>query len=87
VGRVWDQIQPEWLLVPAYGKGASAHETAARRIGRMLGTITILAHEGDRLLEAPQNSFVHVTEVLKDNSQAPEFAEHKIHMLDDAQSS
>jgi len=87
VGRVWDQIQPEWLLVPAYGKGASAHETAARRIGRMLGTITILAHEGDRSLEAPQNSFVHVTELLKGNSQAPEFTEYRIQMLDDSQSS
>lgn len=87
VGRVWDQIQPEWLLVPAYGKGASAHETAARRIGRMLGTITILAHEGDRVLEAPQNSFIHVTELLKGNAQAPDFIEHKIQMLDDTQSS
>ena len=87
VGRVWEQIQPEWLLVPAYGRGASAHETAARRIARMVGTVTILAHEGDRLLHADQNSFVHVTELLKGNSQAPEFFEHKIQMLDDLQSS
>jgi Carbon-nitrogen hydrolase len=87
VGRVWEQIQPEWLLVPAYGRGASAHETAARRIARMVGTVTILAHEGDRLLQADQNSFVHVTELLKGNSQAPEFFEHKIQMLDDLQSS
>ncbi|HWO22655.1 MAG TPA: carbon-nitrogen hydrolase family protein [Kofleriaceae bacterium] len=87
VGRVWEQLQPEWLLVPAYGRGASAHETAARRIARMAGTVTILAHEGDRLLQADQNSFIHVTELLKGNSQAPDFFEHKIPMQDDLQSS
>lgn len=87
VSRVWEQIQPEWLLVPAYGKGASAHETAAKRIARMVGAVIILAHEGDRLLDAPQNSFVHVTELLKGNSQAPDFFEYKIHMLDDLESS
>ena len=87
VGRVWEQLQPEWLLVPAYGRGASAHETAARRIARMVGTVTILAHEGDRLLHADQNSFIHATELLKGNSQAPDFFEHKIQMLDDLQSS
>lgn len=87
VGRIWEQLQPEWILVPAYGKGASAHETAARRIGRMTGAITILAHEGDRVLEAPPNSFIHVTELLHANSQAPEFFEYKIQLLDDAQSS
>lgn len=87
VGRVWDQIQPEWLLVPAYGKGASAHETAARRIGRLVGTITILAHEGDHSLASLQNSFVHVTELLKSNAQAPDFFEYKIQMLDESQSS
>jgi hypothetical protein len=87
VGRVWEQIQPEWLIVPAYGKGASAHETAAKRIARMAGTVVILAHEGDRLLEAEQNSFVHVAELLKGNSQAPDFFEHIIDFPDDLQSS
>ncbi len=87
VGRVWEQIQPEWLIVPAYGKGASAHETAARRLGRTVGTIVILAHEGDRLLEAEQNCFVHVAEVLKGNAQAPDFFEHKIDFPDDPQTS
>ena len=87
VGRVWEQLQPEWLLVPAYGKGASAHETAAKRIARMVGTIIILAHEGDRLLGAEQNSFVHVSELLKGNSQAPDFFEYKINLQDDLQTS
>ena len=87
VGRVWDQIQPEWLLVPAYGRGSSAHETAAKRIARVVGTIVILAHESDRLPEEEQNSFVHVTELLKGNSQAPDFFEHKIDFTDDTQSS
>ena len=87
VGRVWEQIQPEWLIVPAYGKGASAHETAAKRIARMVGTVVILAHEGDRLLDAAQNSFVHGPELLKGNAQAPEFFEHKINLRDDAQTS
>jgi hypothetical protein len=87
IGRIWEQLQPEWLLVPAYGKGASAHEAAARRIARMVGTIVILAHEGDRLLEVEQNSFVQVTELLKANAQAPDFFEYKIQLVDDLQSS
>lgn len=87
VGRVWEQLQPEWLLVPAYGRGASAHETAARRIARMAGTIVILAHEGDPVLDVGQNSFVQAAEMLKGNSQAPDFFEHKIDFTDDAQSS
>jgi hypothetical protein len=87
VGRVWDQIQPEWLIVPAYGRGASAHETAARRIARMVGTVIILAHEGDRLLGAEQNSFVQGSELLKGNSQAPDFFEYKIQFTDDVQTS
>ncbi len=87
IGRVWEQIQPEWLLVPAYGRGASAHETAAKRIARMFGTIVILAHEGDRSLETEQNSFVQGAELLKGNSQAPDFFEYKIDFTDDTQSS
>jgi hypothetical protein len=87
VGRVWEQLQPEWLLVPAYGRGASAHETAARRISRMAGTIVILAHEGDPALDEGQNSFVQAAEMLKGNSQAPDFTEYKIAFTDDAQSS
>lgn len=83
VGRVWDQIQPEWLLIPAYGSGASAHETAARRIARVAGTIVILAHEGDRLLDVAQNSFLHVAELLRGNSQAPDFFEHIVNFSDD----
>jgi len=87
VGRVWEQIQPEWLLVPAYGRGASAHETAAKRIARMVGSIIILAHEGDRVLEAPPNSFIHASELLKGNAQAPEFFELNIIFTDDIQTS
>lgn len=87
VGRVWEQLQPEWLIVPAYGKGASAHETAAKKIARMVGTVVILAHEGDRLLEAEQNGFIHATELLKGTSQAPDFFEVKVNFTDDPQSS
>lgn len=45
VQTVWQKVQPEWLLVPAYGDGASAHGAAAARIARMVGTVTVLAHE------------------------------------------
>lgn len=87
VGRVWEQLQPEWLLVPAYGRGASAHESAARRIARMAGTIVILAHEGDRVLGVTQNSFVHGSELVHGNSKAPEFFEYHVNLLDDLEGS
>jgi hypothetical protein len=87
VGRVWAQIQPEWLLVPAYGKGASAHETAAKRISRMVGTIIILAHEGDRDLDAPQNSFIHGRELVRSNSKAPDFFEYFVNLQDELEGS
>lgn len=87
VGRVWEQLQPEWLLVPAYGRGASAHEAAAKRISRMVGTIVILAHEGDRALGAVQNSFVQSADLTKTNSKAPEFLDLKIILQDELEGS
>lgn len=61
LGPIWDQIQPEWLLVPAYGRGMAAHEAAAKRINRMLGTVTVLAHQGDAIQNVPFGSFIHHT--------------------------
>ncbi len=57
VGAIWHEIQPEWLLVPAYGPGEPAHQAAATRIGRMIGTVTVLAHQGDH--KTPFRSFIH----------------------------
>lgn len=87
VGRVWEQLQPEWLLVPAYGRGASAHESAAKRIARMVGTVVILAHEGDRTLQVTQNSFIHGKELVRANSKAPEFFDYFVDLLGEGQGS
>jgi hypothetical protein len=57
VGAIWHEIQPDWLLVPAYGPGERPHQAAAARIGRMVGTVTVLAHQGDRT--TPFRSFIH----------------------------
>lgn len=78
VGRVWETLQPEWLLVPAYGRGASAHEAAAARIARMVGTVTVLAHQGDRAQGVDANSFVHTDQLTRGNRNAPEYFEHSI---------
>lgn len=59
LGPIWDQVQPEWLLVPAYGRGMKAHQAAAKRVHRMLGTVTVLAHQGDATQEVPFGSFIH----------------------------
>ena len=45
VHEIWEQLEPEWLLVPAYGPGADQHEAAAKKIARTSATVTILAHE------------------------------------------
>jgi predicted amidohydrolase len=79
VGAIWHHLQPEWLLVPAYGGGARAHEAAAARIGRMLGTITVLAHQGDAAQNAPFNSFIHEAGTSFETScNAPHFTGRKI---------
>lgn len=78
-GQIWQQLHCEWLLVPAYGRGSAAHERAAQQISRMAGTITVLAHEGDSKLNAPQSSFVHDADALaKGNANAPSFFSHKV---------
>lgn len=79
VGAIWHQIQPEWLLVPAFGKGENAHADAAARIGRMVGTVTVLAHQGDAAQNAPFKSFIHDAERPFDtNCSAPHFMGCKI---------
>lgn len=57
MGAIWHELQPDWLLVPAYGPGERAHQAAAARIGRMVGTVTVLAHQGDQ--NTPFRSFIH----------------------------
>lgn len=83
VGRVWEQLQPEWLLVPAYGRGASAHEEAAGRVARMVGATIILAHEGDRAKQVEANSFVHAKSLTRGNSNAPEYFEYSVQLADE----
>lgn len=87
VGRVWEQLQVEWLLVPAYGRGANAHEEAAGRVARMVGTVTILAHEGDHAKQVDSNSFVHVTSLAKPDPKkelnAPKYFEYLVNLGDD----
>lgn len=79
VGAIWHQIQPEWLLVPAYGAGATAHEAAAARIGRMLGTVTVLAHQGDVARNTPFRSFIHEAGKLSDTQgNSPDFRGCKV---------
>jgi len=58
VGPIWHHIQPDWLLVPAYGGGADAHALASKQIKNMLGTVVVLAHQGDAALGAPFKSFI-----------------------------
>lgn len=78
-GQIWQQLQCEWLLVPAYGRGSAAHERAAKQICRMAGTFTVLAHEGDSKLKALQSSFVHdADDLTKGNANAPHFFTHKV---------
>ncbi|HWU90596.1 MAG TPA: nitrilase-related carbon-nitrogen hydrolase, partial [Kofleriaceae bacterium] len=83
VGRIWEQLQAEWLLVPAYGRGASAHEEAAARVARMVGTVIVLAHEGDRATEVEPNSFVHGQTLAKGTRNAPEYFTHSIPLADE----
>lgn len=87
---IWDQVQPDWLLVPAYGPGASAHEQAARHVGRTVGTITILAHEPLHSVRCAPDAadggarcFVH-DEGLRslDVRYAPAFALHQVEITD-----
>ena len=59
VGDIWRQLQPEWLLVPAYGPGLDAHRSAAQRIALAAGTVTVLAHEAMDSTPGPAQSFVH----------------------------
>lgn len=59
VGDIWRQLQPEWLLVPAYGPGLDAHHRAAQHIALTTGTITVLAHEGMGSTPGPARGFVH----------------------------
>lgn len=88
VGRVWEEIQAEWLLVPAYGRGAAAHEAAAARVARMVGTIIILAHEGDREEKVDANCFVHASTLAKpppdQEPKAPKYFEYIVPIGDDS---
>ncbi len=59
VGDIWRQLQPEWLLVPAYGPGVEAHLRAAQHIALTTGTVTVLAHEALDSAPGPATSFVH----------------------------
>ena len=81
VGTIWDQVQPEWLLVPAYGRGRSAHATAAKRLHRMLGTVTVLAHQGDATQEAAFESFIHADSLYETHCNAPNILGAKIPLL------
>jgi predicted amidohydrolase len=58
VGPIWHQIQPDWLLVPAYGRGGEAHALSIKAIRNMLGTVVVLAHQGDAAIGAPFKSFI-----------------------------
>lgn len=79
LGAIWHQIQPEWLLVPAYGGGVGAHKAAASRIGRMLGTVTVLAHQGDATQDEPSQSFIHDASTATDTTcSAPSIVGRKI---------
>jgi predicted amidohydrolase len=79
VGAVWHEIQPEWLLVPAYGPGERAHQAAAARIGRMVGTVTVLAHQGDASQSTPFRSFIHEAGKPSDtHGNSPDFREIRV---------
>jgi hypothetical protein len=74
---LWDQLQPEWLLVPAFGKGISAHRRAAERISRMCDTVTVLAHQGDPAQAVGFESFIHAPgerATVHAHGNAPDFA-------------
>lgn len=75
---IWQELQPEWLLVPAYGEGERPHAEAAKRIARMYGTITILAHEPLHSTRAGAHSFVHHRERTERNDFAPAFSRHDL---------
>ena len=95
VGQIWQQLQVEWLLVPAYGRGAHAHEEAAARVARMVATVIILAHEGKRTedpsKEVKSNSFVYVTDLAKPDPErypnAPKYFEYLVELGDDSATS
>lgn len=82
VGAIWHEIQPEWLLVPAYGPGERAHQAAAARIDRMVGTVTVLAHQGDAAQNTPFRSFIHDAGQPSDtHGNSPEFRGRRIAIL------
>ena len=79
MGAILHAVQPEWLLVPAYGPGESAHEAAAARIGRMVGTVTVLTHQGDAARNTPFRSFMNdAVKRTESHSNSPNFRSCKI---------
>ena len=82
MGAIWHEIQPQWLLVPAYGPGESAHKAAAARIDRMVGTVTVLAHQGDTTRNTPFRSFIHdAGKPTETHSNSPDFSGYKVAIL------
>jgi hypothetical protein len=44
---LWQAVAPDLILVPAYGRGMSAHHRQAIAMRRQHGTVSIVAHECD----------------------------------------
>ncbi len=83
-GVVWQEIQPDLLLVPAYGRGGSAHVRAAREVARTSGTVTVVAHEALHSVPDQDESFVHDAlqpREIRGHRRAPEFASHNIPLI------
>jgi predicted amidohydrolase len=78
VGTVWRELQPEWLLVPAYGDGATAHQRAAHAIALVSATVTVVAHEPKHSEAGAGASFVHDRERVATPGVAPAFGRHSV---------
>lgn len=78
--RIWCELQPEWILVPAYGDGESAHVRAARNAALVSGSVTIVAHEAAGSVPAASGSFVYDRARIDTHCRAPAFRLHVIDM-------
>jgi hypothetical protein len=81
MGIVWQELQPDLLLVPAYGRGGSAHVRAAREAARTSGTVTVLAHEALGSVPDRSESFVHDAlqpDEISTHQVAPAFKAHNV---------
>lgn len=80
VERIWCELQPEWILVPAYGDGESAHHRAARSAALVSGSVTVVAHEAAGSVPTESGCFVFDRQRVDTHARAPAFKSHPIEM-------